>query len=248
MGINNFYTTTVYEKGAELCRMIRTLLGPEGFRRGMDLYFERHDGEAATVEDFVRCFEETSGRDLTQFRLWYRQAGTPEIVATGTYDAGAKTYRLDLAQVIPPTPGQRRFCDPTVEAYLERLEAMRTALIDDPNKPGFEAYSRALWEELPSLLLGRFPERRELRDVSSRDEGLVPGSAEHDCAHGLVRAAGIEDANTTETEVDDGSIRKEGFREGREGDARAQARDAPERPVRQKGDEPQAGDRLADVD
>ena len=77
--INNFYTTTVYEKGAEVIRMIHTLSGPERFRKGMDLYFERHDGEAATVEDFVQCFADVSGRDLTQFMRWYSQAGTPEV-------------------------------------------------------------------------------------------------------------------------------------------------------------------------
>src|SRR4051812_12622265 len=104
--INNFYTTTVYEKGAEVVRMVHTLLGPALFRKGTDLYFERHDGEAATVEQFVQCFADVSGRDFTQFKRWYSQAGTPEIVATGTYDAAANTYRLDLAQVIPPTPGQ----------------------------------------------------------------------------------------------------------------------------------------------
>ena len=104
--INNFYTTTVYEKGAEVVRMIHTLLGAELFRKGMDLYFERHDGEAATVEQFVQCFADVSKRDLKQFMRWYSQAGTPEVVASGHYDAAAKTYKLDLAQVIPPTPGQ----------------------------------------------------------------------------------------------------------------------------------------------
>ena len=104
--INNFYTTTVYEKGAEVVRMIHTLLGPELFRKGMDLYFERHDGHAATVEQFVQCFADVSKRDFKQFMRWYSQAGTPEIVASGRYDAQAKTYTLDLAQVTPPTPGQ----------------------------------------------------------------------------------------------------------------------------------------------
>ncbi|MGZ5826733.1 MAG: aminopeptidase N [Croceibacterium sp.] len=104
--INNFYTTTVYEKGAEVVRMINTMLGPEQFRQGMDLYFERHDGHAATVEQFVQCFADISNRDLTQFKRWYSQAGTPQVMATGHYDANAKTYKLDLAQVIPPTPGQ----------------------------------------------------------------------------------------------------------------------------------------------
>jgi aminopeptidase N len=104
--INNFYTATVYEKGAEVARMLKVLLGPENFRKGMDLYFIRHDGQAATVEQFVQCFADVAGADLTQFMLWYSQAGTPEVVATGSYDAAAKTYRLDLAQTIPATPGQ----------------------------------------------------------------------------------------------------------------------------------------------
>ena len=104
--INNFYTATVYEKGAEVVRMLKTLLGTKAFRQGMDLYFTRHDGEAATIEQFVQCFADVSGSDLTQFMLWYSQAGTPEIVATGGYDAGAKSYRLDVAQTVPATPGQ----------------------------------------------------------------------------------------------------------------------------------------------
>jgi aminopeptidase N len=120
--INNFYTTTVYEKGAEVVRMIHTLIGAAQFRKGMDLYFERHDGEAATIEQFVQCFADVSGRDLKQFMRWYSQAGTPEVVASGHYDAKAKTYRLDLAQVIPPTPGQ-----PTKEPMVVPLV---TGLVD----------------------------------------------------------------------------------------------------------------------
>ncbi len=104
--INNFYTATVYEKGAEVVRMLQTLLGPEGFRKGMDLYFERHDGEAATVEDFVRCFEDVSGIDLTQFRLWYSQAGTPELVCALRYDKAAKTAEIEIEQALPATPSQ----------------------------------------------------------------------------------------------------------------------------------------------
>ncbi|MGZ5813914.1 MAG: aminopeptidase N [Xanthobacteraceae bacterium] len=104
--INNFYTATVYEKGAEVVRMLKTLLGPEMFRRGMDLYFTRHDGEAATIEQFVQCFADVSRADLAQFMLWYSQAGTPEVVVAGGYDAQAKTYRLDVAQTVPATPGQ----------------------------------------------------------------------------------------------------------------------------------------------
>jgi len=116
--INNFYTATVYEKGAEVVRMIKTLLGADKFREGMDLYFARHDGEAATIEQFVQCFAEASGRDLTQFMHWYSQAGTPEVIATGIYDATAKTYRLELAQALSPTPGQ-----PTKEPMVIPLGA-----------------------------------------------------------------------------------------------------------------------------
>jgi|SoiMethySBSTD1v2_1073268.scaffolds.fasta_scaffold03180_10 aminopeptidase N len=104
--INNFYTATVYEKGAEIVRMLSVLLGADGFRRGMDLYFARHDGRAATVEDFLQCFADASGRDLAQFMRWYEQAGTPQVAASGQWDAASRTYRLDLAQATPPSPGQ----------------------------------------------------------------------------------------------------------------------------------------------
>ncbi|QFU17056.1 aminopeptidase N [Microvirga thermotolerans] len=104
--INNFYTATVYEKGAEIVRMLKTLIGDEDFRRGMDLYFERCDGTAATVEDFLDAFATVTGRDLGHFARWYAQAGTPRVTVGGTYDAAAQTYRLDFAQSTPPTPGQ----------------------------------------------------------------------------------------------------------------------------------------------
>jgi len=104
--INNFYTATVYQKGAEVVRMIKTLLGAEFFRAGMDLYFTRHDGQAATVEEFVQCFADVSGRDMSQFMRWYSQAGTPEITATPQYDSAARSFRLDVTQIVPPTPGQ----------------------------------------------------------------------------------------------------------------------------------------------
>jgi len=104
--INNFYTPTVYEKGAEIVRMLKTLLGAQGFRKGMDLYFKRHDGHAATIEDFVGCFADATGIDLTQFMRWYRQAGTPEVAVTMSHDAKARTCTLALAQMLRPTPGQ----------------------------------------------------------------------------------------------------------------------------------------------
>ncbi|MBS7698487.1 MULTISPECIES: aminopeptidase N [unclassified Chelatococcus] len=104
--INNFYTATVYEKGAEIVRMLRALIGAAAFRRGMDLYFNRYDGTAATIEDFLGCFAEASGRDLAHFSQWYEQAGTPVVTASGQYEASNGTYRLTLRQVTPPTPGQ----------------------------------------------------------------------------------------------------------------------------------------------
>jgi aminopeptidase N len=104
--INNFYTSTVYEKGAEVVRMVQTLIGKEKFRAGMDLYFARHDGEAATVEQFIQCFADASGRDMTQFMRWYNQAGTPEVTVAGRFDPARKTYTLEAKQSVPPTPGQ----------------------------------------------------------------------------------------------------------------------------------------------
>jgi aminopeptidase N len=104
--INNFYTPTVYEKGAEIIRMIRTLLGPVGFRAGMDLYFARHDGQAVTCDDFVHAMQDASGEDLSQFRVWYSQAGTPMVTSQGTYDPAAKRFSLTLSQSTAATPGQ----------------------------------------------------------------------------------------------------------------------------------------------
>jgi aminopeptidase N len=105
MEIGNFYTATVYSKGAEVIRMMHTMLGPERFRAGTDLYFERHDGHAATCEDFVRAVEDGSGVDLTAFRRWYEQAGTPKLEASVRMDGD--TAVLSLEQTVPPTPGQR---------------------------------------------------------------------------------------------------------------------------------------------
>ncbi|MCT2398555.1 aminopeptidase N [Novosphingobium mangrovi (ex Huang et al. 2023)] len=102
--INNFYTATVYNKGAEVIRMMRTMAGPEWFRKGTDLYFERHDGEAATCEDFIKAIEDGAGLDLTQFRLWYSQAGTPLVSASLSHEGTTAT--VSLSQTVPVTPGQ----------------------------------------------------------------------------------------------------------------------------------------------
>jgi aminopeptidase N len=104
--IDNFYTPTVYNKGAELVRMIHTLVGKDGFRRGMDLYISRHDNHAATIEDFVAAMQEAGGVDLGRFKLWYAQAGTPEITVEDHWDAASRSYELNVEQKVPPTPGQ----------------------------------------------------------------------------------------------------------------------------------------------
>ncbi|MEM7122993.1 MAG: aminopeptidase N [Pseudomonadota bacterium] len=104
--INNFYTPTVYEKGAEVIRMIERIVGRDGFRRGLDLYFERHDGEAATCDDFVAAMADANDVDFTHFKLWYSQAGTPELSVVGHWDEAAKRYSVGISQVTPPTPGQ----------------------------------------------------------------------------------------------------------------------------------------------
>lgn len=106
--ISNFYTVTIYEKGAEVVRMYQTLLGRDGFRKGMDLYFERHDGRAVECDDFRAAMMDANGRDLTQFERWYSQAGTPRVKVTTVYDAEKQTYDITLAQSCPPTPGQSK--------------------------------------------------------------------------------------------------------------------------------------------
>ena len=102
--ISNFYTLTVYEKGSEVVRMVHTLLGAEGFRKGSDLYFERHDGQAVTCDDFIKAMEDANGVDLTQFKRWYSQAGTPRLNVSEAYDAAAQTYSLTFSQSCPATP------------------------------------------------------------------------------------------------------------------------------------------------
>ena len=122
MEISNFYTLTIYEKGAEVVRMIKELIGEAAFRRGSDLYFERHDGQAVTTDDFVRAMEEASGVDLTQFRRWYSQAGTPQLRITDSFDADKRTYTLHVEQSCPATPEQPE--------KLPYLMPLRVGLLD----------------------------------------------------------------------------------------------------------------------
>ncbi|MGZ8999129.1 MAG: aminopeptidase N, partial [Allosphingosinicella sp.] len=143
--ISNFYTSTVYVKGAELIRMLHTLLGPETFRAGCDLYFDRHDGQAVTCEDFVRAMEDASGRDLARFRLWYSQAGTPKVRASLRREGDQAILKLD--QQVPPTPGQpvkqpmaiplrmALFAESSGEKIEERLVVLET----DSQELAFEA-------------------------------------------------------------------------------------------------------------
>lgn len=128
MEISNFYTLTIYEKGAEVLRMIHTLLGPELFRKGSDLYFERHDGQAVTCDDFVKAMEDASGIDLTQFKRWYTQAGTPRLEVSEAYDAAAQTYSLTFRQSCPATPGQNEKLPFVIPVALGLLDAQGNEL------------------------------------------------------------------------------------------------------------------------
>lgn len=121
--VDNFFTSTIYEKGAEVIRMMQTMVGRPGFRKGMDLYFERHDGQAVIIEDFAAAIAEPNGQDWSQFKLWYSQAGTPRVSVRENYDPAKKTYSLELTQSCPPSPGQPRkepFHIPLVVGLLGR--------------------------------------------------------------------------------------------------------------------------------
>ncbi len=166
--IDNFYTATVYEKGAEVVRMIRAIIGPDAFRRGMDLYFERNDNSAATIEDFVGAMHEASGYDFSQFMRWYEQAGTPAVSFEGHYDAGAKRYTLTLRQSTQPTPGQaekKPFVIPVAMGLIgpngdamattlagETAEGTRVLLLHDAEQEF--VFEDVAAEPVPSLLRG----------------------------------------------------------------------------------------------
>ncbi|MCG8441672.1 MAG: aminopeptidase N [Caulobacterales bacterium] len=139
MKIDNFYTATVYEKGAEVIRMLRELIGADAFRAGMDLYFERCDGTAATVEQFLSCFADASGRSLDDFLGWYEQAGTPRLRVNAAYDAAAGALDVTLTQSTPPTPGQpekRPLPTPVRFGLLGPDGAPRPVRLDGENEPG----------------------------------------------------------------------------------------------------------------
>ncbi len=138
--IDNFYTATVYNKGAEVIRMMATIIGRESFRRGMDLYFARHDNHAVTIDDFAQAMQDASGVDLAEFRRWYHQAGTPEIAVSDLYDAASRRYTLTLKQKTPPTPGQPDKLPVVVPVVMGLLDnagkeiAARTLLLSKPEQ------------------------------------------------------------------------------------------------------------------
>lgn len=185
MEISNFYTLTIYEKGSEVVRMIHTLVGAEGFRKGSDLYFERHDGQAVTCDDFVKAMEDANGIDLTQFKRWYSQAGTPRVEVTDHFDAASHTYTLEVSQSCPPTPEQPSKAPFVIPLALGLLDSQgrEFALILEGEAPSTqttrvlavtEAKQRFVFtgiteKPLPSLLRG-FSAPVKLQYPYSRDQ------------------------------------------------------------------------------
>ncbi|MDB5889131.1 MAG: aminopeptidase, partial [Rhodocyclales bacterium] len=157
--INNFYTATVYEKGAEVIGMIHTLIGKAAFRKGMDLYFQRHDGQAVTCEDFVAAMQDASGLNLEQFQRWYNQAGTPRLVVRGSFDAATRRYTLDVAQQYPIT------------AYEERMSAEGKAVSRGPyHLPLVLGLLDAAGRELPLRLAGEDEAQGTQRTLQIRED------------------------------------------------------------------------------
>jgi aminopeptidase N len=158
IAIDNFYTATIYNKGAEVIRMMATIIGREAFRRGMDLYFARHDNQAVTINDFAQAMQDASGVDLSRFKRWYHQAGTPEVTVSDSYDAGSRRYTLTLVQRTPPTPGQpdkQPVVIPMVMGLLDgsgREIVARTLLFNEAEQSF--AFDDVAERPVPSLLRG----------------------------------------------------------------------------------------------
>ncbi|MCA3631418.1 MAG: aminopeptidase N [Methylobacterium sp.] len=148
--INNFYTATVYNKGSEVIQMLRLLIGPAKFREGMDLYFERHDGEACTVEQFIRCFADVSGRDFTPFMRWYDQAGTPLVTVRDAFDAATGRYTLHFQQTTKPTPGQPEKHPQVIPVRLGLLDPQGQSLVSDDLFVLDGAEGQKTWDHLPA--------------------------------------------------------------------------------------------------
>ncbi|WP_365888898.1 DUF3458 domain-containing protein, partial [Desulfuromonas sp.] len=171
--INNFYTTTVYNKGAEVIRMYHTLLGPERFREGLRLYLSRHDGQAATVDDFLAAMAEAGGRDLSRFALWYSQAGTPELAAEASWDEEARSYTLSVRQSCPATPGQEAkepFHIPLTVGLLDAQGREIPLRLEGETAPGAAERVLELTQEEQTFRFVDVPERPVpslLRDFSA---------------------------------------------------------------------------------
>lgn len=163
MEISNFYTVTVYNKGAEVVRMIQHLVGENGFRKGSDLYFERHDGQAVTTEDFVAAMEDTNQIDLTQFKRWYDQAGTPELHITDKYDADQQQYTLTIKQNCPATPNQQEklpFHLPVAIGLLDnRGQDMNLQFSNEASVPGLTTRVLSLTDESQSFIFDNIPSK-----------------------------------------------------------------------------------------
>ncbi len=176
--INNFYTATVYEKGAEVIRMLHTLLGPETYRRALDLYFERHDGQACTIEDFRACFEDASGRDLSDFARWWSQAGTPRLRLSGRWEPEAGRYTLTGEQRTPPTPGQAEKAPVTIPLAIGLLgrdgaELVPTTVLDLSEARGEWAFEGLPSEPVLSALRGFSAPVILEREISEADRALL---------------------------------------------------------------------------
>jgi aminopeptidase N len=172
--INNFYTATVYNKGSEVIQMLRILVGPAMFRAGMDLYFERHDGEAATIEQFIACFADVSGKDLGQFMRWYDQAGTPIVNVTQHHDPATGTFRLDFSQETGPTPGQPEKGPQVIPIRLGLIGEDGGELVADDLVVLDQAKASRTWTGLrqrpiPSLLRGFSAPVKLVIDRSGQD-------------------------------------------------------------------------------
>ncbi|MEM7059796.1 MAG: aminopeptidase N [Pseudomonadota bacterium] len=157
--INNFYTATVYEKGAEVIRMLHTLIGPEAYRAGTDLYFERHDGQACTIEDWIKVFEDATGRDLGQFARWYSQAGTPELGVETLWEETDGVYTINFTQKVPDTPGQNDKEPHAIPVamgllYQDESEALATRVLEVTKAEQVFRFSGLESEPIPSLLRG----------------------------------------------------------------------------------------------
>lgn len=176
--ISNFYTTTVYEKGAELIRMQHTLLGQETYRKAADLYFERYDGHAVTCNDFVQCMADASGRDMSQFFLWYKQAGTPTLKASGQYNAAQQQYTLSLTQSQPDTAGQadkKPLHIPVAVGLLDALgnETHATQILEMTAREQSFTFDHVPSRPVPSILRGFSAPVKLTTDLSDDDLRLL---------------------------------------------------------------------------